>query len=141
MTHNLAANALRQQEIRRLSELTVPRLEALRSLTVPALREIVASMLERLGQTLITVAPHIVSLKDGRKFITFCDDPLDPDPVKIPSLRRLHDTIVVANAQQGFLVTARTFSAEAKLYGGPIKLVDGEGLVRLWPRAGREPSC
>src|SRR5271166_3127261 len=49
-----AADQLRRQQLARLSDAVVPRLEALRSMTLPAFREVVALMLDRFGHDVAT---------------------------------------------------------------------------------------
>jgi Restriction endonuclease len=129
-----AAAELRQQELARLSDAVVPRLEAMRVMTPPAFREVVALMLYRFGHDVMTdpTAPNLISTKNGAKFITECASPIDLAPTKIPALRRLHDTVIAANAQRGFYITTRTFTAEAEQYAdaAPLDLIDGARLVR-----------
>src|SRR5271155_5739874 len=93
-----AADELRRQEFARLAAAVTPRIEAFRSMTLDAFRTEIALMLERLGHTLISAVTDIVTTKDGRKYITACATPTEPEPTKAPALRRLHDTIVAAGA-------------------------------------------
>jgi len=130
-----AAAELRRQEIARLSDAIVPRIEAMRAMTSPAFRAVVALALYRFGHDVMTdpTAPHLISTKQGAKFITECANPADPTPTKIPALRRLHDAVIAANAKRGFYITARTFTAEAEQYANtaPLDLIDGARLVRV----------
>jgi hypothetical protein len=54
MNFAAAADQLRKQEIARLRDALVPRLEALQSMTAPAFRIVIAEMLERFGHMIIT---------------------------------------------------------------------------------------
>ena len=134
-TFSAPAAELRQQEIARLSDALVPRLEALRSMTAPAFREVIALMLERFGHAIIgnPSAANLVTSKAERKFITVCVPPPEREPTKIPALRRLHDAVIAANAQRGFFITARSFTDEAAQYAesAPIDLVDGARLIKV----------
>jgi Restriction endonuclease len=114
-----------------------PRIEAFRSMTADTFRSEIALMLERLGHTVISSVSDIVTIKDGRKYITACATPTDPAPTKTPALRRFHDAVVAANAARGFYVTPRGFTAEAEHYaaGAPIDLVDGRLLIRSMHRS------
>jgi hypothetical protein len=133
------ADELRRQEFARLADTVTPRLEALRSMTPAAFRSEVALMLERLGHVLVTdpAAAELVTTKAGRKYLTCCASPADPEPTRIPALRRLHDRVVAADAQAGFYVTARTFTREAEAYAAtaPLHLVDGRLLIRSLQRS------
>ena len=51
MNFAAAADELRRQEIARLTDAIIPRLEALRSMTAPAFRSVIAEMLRTLGHT------------------------------------------------------------------------------------------
>jgi hypothetical protein len=75
-----AADELRQQEIARLTDAVVPRLEALRAMTPADFRTVIAAMLERFGHQLVTdpaASSDLVTTKEGRKFITVCARPAD----------------------------------------------------------------
>jgi hypothetical protein len=100
-----AADQLRQREFARLSDTVTPRIEALRSLTLSAFRTEIALMLERLGHTIITPAPDLVTTKAVRKYVSICANPLDAAPTKTPAIARLHAAVVAANAAGGFYVT------------------------------------
>jgi hypothetical protein len=137
---NFAAPAdhLRQREFARLSDTVTPRLEALRSLTLSAFTTEIALMLERLGHTIITTAPELVTMKAGRKYVTHCANPLDAAPTKSPAIARLHAAVVEANAAGGFYVTPRNFTPDAEHYAATmpmITLVDGELLNRSMQRS------
>jgi hypothetical protein len=112
----------------------MPTLEALRSLTPAPFREQIALMMERLGHTIITEpsAADLVTVKEGRKFITACARPADPTPTATRDLARLHEAVIAANAHTGIYVTTRAFTREAEEYAAtaPIKLVEGEILKR-----------
>jgi hypothetical protein len=129
---DVAADELRRQELARLSDALVPRIEALRSMTHAGFRETVALMLERFGHTIITHAPELVTSKAGRKFVVACAPPSDPAATGTPALARLHDAVVAANAQRGFFITARSFTDAAEHYAdsAPIDLVDGARLIK-----------
>jgi hypothetical protein len=134
MSFAAAAQELRQQEIARLSDALVPRIEALRAMTTQAFRATIAGMLDRFGHKIIgnEEAPELVTLKAEKKFITACQPPSDLTPVKIPALRRLHDAVVASNAQRGFYITARAFDPQAETYAesAPLDLIDGKGLIK-----------
>jgi hypothetical protein len=132
MNFAAAAAQLRQREFARLSDTVTPRIEAFRSMTRDGFRTEIASMLERLGHTLITSAPEIVTTKEGRKYITACAVPTDQTPTKSPAVRRLHDAVVDANAARGFYVTPRSFTPDAEHYASraPVDLVDGATLIK-----------
>jgi hypothetical protein len=134
-----AAAELRRQEFARLADAVTPRLEALRSMTPAAFRSEIALMLERLGHTIITdpTAPDLVTTKAGRKYITACAHPANRAPTQTREIARLHDTVVAANAERGFFVTARSFTPDAEHYAAtaPIDLVDGAMLVRSMNRS------
>lgn len=75
-----AADELRRQEIARLADAVVPRLEALRAMTPAAFRTVIAGMMERFGHQLVTdpaALPDLVTTKEGRKFVTVCAWPAD----------------------------------------------------------------
>ena len=54
MNFAIAAAELRLQEIARLKDALVPRLEALRSMTTQGFRSVIADMLERFGHAIET---------------------------------------------------------------------------------------
>jgi hypothetical protein len=130
----IAAAELRRQEIARLTDALVPRLEALRSMTAPAFRSVIAEMLERFGHTIETDpnANFLVTTKQGRKFVTACATPADPTPTGTRDLARLHDGVIAANAERGFFITARSFTDQAEKYpdSAPLDLFDGKRLVK-----------
>ena len=124
-----AAAELRRQEIARLSDAVVPRLETVRSMTLPDFRAVIADMWHRFGHDIITdpSAPFLVTTKNARKFITECGAPADPMPAKIAPLRHLHDAIDSASADRGFYISARGFTEAAEQYaesGAPMDLID-----------------
>jgi Restriction endonuclease len=134
----LAAHQLWQREFARLSHLVTPRIEALRSLTLSAFRNEIALMMERLGHTIITTSPELVTTKGGRKFVTHCANPLDAAPTKSPAIARLHAAVVRANAAGGIYVTPHSFTPDAEHYAATmpiISLVDGEVLNRSMQRS------
>src|SRR5271155_2937760 len=128
------AAELRLQEIARLSDALTPRIEALRSMTVPAFRNVIAGMLERFGHTIISnpEAPELVSVKLDKKFVTACARPADLIPTGTRDLARLHDAVIAANAQRGFFITARGFTEQAEQYAesAPLDLIDGGRLIK-----------
>jgi hypothetical protein len=75
MNFSAAADELRRQEFSRLSAAVTPRIEAFRSMTADAFRTEIALMLERLGHTVISSVTDIVTIKEGRKYITACATP------------------------------------------------------------------
>lgn len=139
MNFDAAADELRRREFARLATAVTPRPEALRSMTAAALREEIALMWDRLGHTVITSpdAPEIVTIKGERKFITACANPADQAPTGTAALRRLHDRVIATNAERGFYVTARSFTAEAQHFAetAPIELIDGPRLIRAMQRS------
>jgi hypothetical protein len=130
----IAADELRRQEIARLSDALVPRIEALRSMTPQSFRAVIGLMLERFGHTIISnpEAAELVSSKLEKKFITACARPTDLAPTGTRDLARLHDAVIAANAQRGFFITARSFTDQAEKYAesAPLDLFDGKRLVR-----------
>ena len=134
-----AAAELRRQEFARLTDAVTLRLEALRSMTLTAFRSEIALMMERLGHTIITdpSAPDLVTTKAGRKYITACAVLANRAPTQTREIARLHDSVVAANAEWGFFVTARSFTPDAEHYAAttPIDLVDGAMLVRAMNRS------
>jgi hypothetical protein len=138
MNYLIAAEQLWRREHARISAAVAPRIEALRSLTLSAFITETASLLERLGHTIITTAPDLVTTKAGRKYVTHCANPLDQAPTKTPAIARLHAAILRTNAAGGFYVTPRSFSPEAEHYAATmpmITLVDGELLNRSMQRS------
>jgi hypothetical protein len=132
MDFTSAAAELQQQEIARLRDAVVPRLEALRSMPPPQFREVIAAMWQRFGHEIITgpAMPRLVTMKGGRKFITACPASADPFAREIA---RLHQAAIAANAEHGFYITPNSFSAEARAYaesGTPIDLIDGKRLMK-----------
>lgn len=135
----LAADELRRQEFARLADAVTPRLEVLQSMTLASFRDEIALMLERLGHTVITdpATADLVTTKTGRKYITACAPPANPAPTQTRDLARLHAAVIAANAQRGFYVTTRSFTADAEEYAetAPIDLVDGQRLNRSMNRS------
>src|SRR5271154_1092728 len=134
MNFAAAAAELRRQEIARLKDALVPRLEALRSMTAPAFLSVIAEMLERFGHTIVTDpnTADFVTTKNGRKFVTACATPADSTPTGTRDLARLHDAVIVANAESGYFITARDFTGAAEQYAesSPLDLFDGKRLVK-----------
>jgi hypothetical protein len=137
MNFTAAADELRREEFARLSAAVTPRIEAFRSMTAAAFRIEIVQMLERLGHALISSVSDIVTIKDGRKYITACATPTEQTPTKTPALRRLHDTVAATGAARGIYVTPRSFTPEAEHYAAsaPIALVDGPLLIRSMHRS------
>jgi hypothetical protein len=106
-------------------------------MTCDIFREEIAAMLERLGHTLISAGGNIVTVKDGRKYLTACAEPTEPTPTKTPAVRRLHEAVVAAGAARGFYVTPRGVTPEAEHYAAhaPIDLVDGALLIKSMQRS------
>ena len=128
-----AADALRRQELARLTDAVPTTLEALRSLTPPSFRTEIALMVERLGHTIVTdpASPNLVTIKDGRKTVIACARPADPTPTGSRDLARVHDAVIVANAQTDIYVTTRGFTPDALAFATSlpiIQLVDGKKL-------------
>jgi hypothetical protein len=137
MNFAVAADELHRQEFARLAAAVTPRIEAFRSMTRDIFREEIAAMLERLGHMLISAGGDIVTVKDGRKYLTACAEPTEPTPTKTPAVRRLHEAVVAAGAARGFYVTPRGFTPEAEHYAAhaPIDLVDGALLIKSMQRS------
>jgi hypothetical protein len=135
----IAAADLRRQEVARIAATVTPTLDSLRVLTLARFRDEIALMMERLGHTIITdpTAADLVTLKEGRKFITECARPADLTPARMRDLVRLHEGVIAANAQAGIYVTLRSFTADAQEYAAtaPLKLVDAEILKRSMQRS------
>jgi len=124
---------LQRQEIARLTDAIVPRLETLCAMTPPAFRTVIAAMWQRFGHEIVTEAPDLLTTRNGRKFITACARPADLTPTGPRDLARLHQAVIAANAQRGFFITARSFAAGAQQYvdsGAPIDLIDGKRLIK-----------
>jgi hypothetical protein len=132
MNFDRAADELHREEFSRLESARTPRIEAFRSMTCGGFRDEVAAMMERLNHALITLTPWLVTVKEGRKYVTACANPTDGAPIPMPAIRRLHDAVVVAGAFNGIYVTPRSFTPEAEYYAAhaPIKLVDGPLLIK-----------
>jgi hypothetical protein len=79
VTFAKAAAELRQREIERLKEATVPRLEAIRSMTPSGFRAIVSLMLDRLGFEVLNepTAQILLTRKDGKHLVSMCATPAD----------------------------------------------------------------
>jgi hypothetical protein len=133
---NFAASAaeLRQQEIARLSDAIVPRLEAMRRMTPETFRTLIADMLQRFGHHIVNdpTAPDLITTKGEEKFVTRCATPTDLKPTATRELAALHDAVIAANATRGFFITARSFTDAAEQYAesAPLDLVDGKRLVK-----------
>lgn len=139
MIFTAAAEQLWQREFARLSDTVTPRIEALRSMTPHGFRNEIALMMERLGHTIITTAPELITTKGERKYVTHCANPLDDAaPTKSPAIARLHAAVVRANAAGGIYVTPRSFTPDAEHYTATmpmISLVDGALLNRSMQRS------
>lgn len=132
MTFDALADELNRQEFARLKAAQTPRIEAFCSMTRGGFLDEIASMMERLDHAPIAVSPEIVTVKDGRKYLTHCANPADRGPVKMPAIRRLHQAVGAASAFKGIYVTPRSFTPEAEHYAAhaPITLVDGRLLIK-----------
>ena len=132
MNLDALADDLHRREFSRLKDAQTPRIDAFCSMTRGGFFEEIASMMERLGHALIAVSPEIVTVKDGRKYVTHSANPADLAPVKMPAVRRLHEAVVAASAFKGVYVTPRSFTPEAEHYAAhaPITLVDGRLLIK-----------
>lgn len=135
----LAADELRAREFARLAATVTPRLDMLRSMSLGAFRSQVAMMMERLGHSLVTdpSAADLVTIKDGEKFIVACARPGEIAATPRRDLARLHDAVVAGNAKAGLFITPRGFTGDAVEYAAtaPVRLIDGEMLVRLMQRS------
>ena len=137
MNFATAAAALRQQEIARLQDAIVPRLEAMRRMTPETFHDLIADMLCRFGHRIEIVAtpsaPGLVTTKDGKKFVTRCAVPTDLKPISTRELTAFHiDAVLPANAARGFFITVRSFTDAAQQYAetAPLDLIDGKRLVK-----------
>ena len=134
---NRAASAaeLQLQEIARLRDAIVPRIETLRGMSLSGFRSLIALTLERFGHHIVTdpTAPDLVTTKLTDKFVTECAPPATLTPISIVALRRLHDVVVATGASRGFLITTHSFTAEAEKYaeGAPLDLIDGRRLIKI----------
>jgi hypothetical protein len=133
---NLAAeaDALRQQEIARLSDAIVPRLDAMRRMTPQTFRALIADMPHRFGHEIVTdpIAPDLITAKAGKKFITQCAAPTEWRPAATRQLADLHDAVIAANAARGFFITLHSFTHAAAQYAAsaPLDLFDAKRLVK-----------
>ena len=134
MNRAAAAAELQLQEIARLRDAIVPRIETLRGMSLSAFRSVIALTLERLGHHIVTdpTAPDLVTTKLTDKFITECAPPATLTPISLVALRRLHDVVVATGASRGFLITTHSFTADAEKYaeGAPLDLIDGRRLIK-----------
>jgi hypothetical protein len=132
-----AAAELRRQEIARLQDAIVPRLEAMRRMTPDTFCTLIADMLYRFGHQIETNpsgnSSDFISTKQGRKFVTRCAVPTDLKPISTRELEAFHiDTVLPANAARGFFITVRSFTDGADEYAktAPLDLIDGKRLVK-----------
>src|ERR1700730_7621979 len=116
MNFDHTAAQLDREEYARIRAAVTPRLEAFCSMTRDEFRDEIAGMVERLGHELITLAPELVTVKDGRKYIIACATPADRLPVKTPAIRHLHHAVTAGNAARGIYVTPRRFTPDAEYY-------------------------
>jgi hypothetical protein len=135
MNFTAAAAELREQEIARIRDALVPRLEALRSMTPETFRSTIAEMLHRFGHQIETnpgSGGDFISTKQGQKFVTACAPPSEIMPTGTRDLALLHAAILAANADRGFFITARSFTDQAEQYAdsAPLDLIDGKRLVK-----------
>lgn len=135
MNFALAAAELRKQEIARLSDAIVPRIEAMRRMTPETFRALIADMLQRFGHEIVTnpsTRGCLVTTKAGKKLLTQCATPTDMRPISTRELMALHDAVVAANAARGFSITVRSFTDAAEQYAetAPLDLIDGKRLVK-----------
>jgi hypothetical protein len=132
MNFDARADELDRQEFARLADAMTPRIEAFCSMTREGFRDQTALMMERLSHEIITFSPWLVTVKEGRKYVTACATPADIAPVKMPAVARLHDAVVAAAAYKGIYVTPRSFTPGAHYYAdhAPIQLVDGRLFIK-----------
>lgn len=135
MNFAAAAAELRQQEISRLSDAIVPRLEAMRRMTPETFRALIADMLQRFGHHIVNdpTAPDLITTKGEKKFVTRCAVPTDLKPISTRELAAFHiDAVIGANAERGYFITARSFTEAAIQYAktAPLDLFDGTRLVK-----------
>jgi Restriction endonuclease len=132
MNFTALADELDRQEFARLSAAITPRIEVFCSMTREGFRDQIALMMERLGHEIVTLAPWLVTMKEGRKCVTACANPADLAPVKMPAIGRLHDAVIAASAYKGIYVTPRSFTPDVEHYAdhAPIQLVDGRMFIK-----------
>src|ERR1700730_6510828 len=107
----IPAADLRQQEIARLTDAIVPRLEAMRRMTPETFRALIADMLQRFGHHIVNdpTAPDLITTKGEKKFVTRCAAPTDLKPISTRELEAFHsDAVLAANAERGYFITARS---------------------------------
>jgi hypothetical protein len=139
MKFTAAFEEMKRREYARLAAAVTPRIEAFCSMTFDELGDQLASMFERLGHTVITTRPELVTERNGRKYVIAWATPTDHAPVKTPALKRLRDAVVAANAVKGFYVTTRSFTPEAEYFAStaPINTIDGAELIKDMQRSRR----
>jgi Restriction endonuclease len=141
MNFAAAADELRHEQFTRIIAAVPPTLNSLRALTPAPFRVQIAMMMERLGHSIVTDpgAPDLVTVKEGRKFITACAKPTDPTPTGARDLKRLHHAVMAANAEGGGIyVTPHGFTADAEDFARSlpiIRLVDGAKLMQSMARS------
>lgn len=140
-----AADELRQEEIKRLAQAHLARLDFLLRGSPYQFEDAVASMFTKLGYV-ATQTPYsndggkdIIAVKDAQKMLVECKR-FDPtNPVGRPDLQKFYAAIMEERANGGFFVTTSYFSHAAMEYEfvrtGLIKLVNGETLTDMMLQA------
>ncbi len=138
MTFDAASDELQREEYARFAAAVTPRSEQLRSMTVSMLRVEAAALWEALGHNLVTPpdAAELVHVLGGRKYITMCGNPIEPQPAGTSTLRRLRDRVVAGSADRGFYISVRGFTAEARHFAetAPVQLLDSEQFIHALGR-------
>lgn len=138
MTFADAADELQREEYARFAAAVTPRPEQLRSMTAAMLRVEAAALWEALGHTIATPpdAAELIHVLGGRKYITMCGNPVEPQPANASALRRLRDRVVAGSADRGFYISVRGFTAEARHFAktAPVQLLDSEQFIHALGR-------
>jgi HJR/Mrr/RecB family endonuclease len=145
---NASAVEMQQKEAIRLTQSLVLSLKELRRLTPQRFEDEIANMYNRLGYT-VEQTPYsndygrdAILQKDGEKFLLECKRYGEGVVVGRPELQKFHSAIMSDQAKLGFFVTTGTFSEGAIEFATtvPIKIIDGNELIRLMFQSKSDPS-
>ena len=103
------------------------------------LRDELASMMDRLGHEMITISPWLVTIKDGRKYVTDCAN-RRPRTHQGPDHPALDTTrLSRANAARGIYVTPRSFTPTPSitLHAGRLTLWTAPFSIKSMQRSRR----